>query len=288
MLKTNASGGDPPIIFLHIPRTGGTTLRHCLEKQYARGEILRVNTARELECLQALPAAKKNHLRFLSGHIGFAFDTVLPRSFHYITLLRDPVSRVASAYQFIRATPTHTHYHIVTAHNLSLGDFIRGRISVINIDNGMTRLLSGAPNDAHDVEFGQCTTAMLEAAKKNLRERIAVLGLTEQFDASLVLMRRRFGWNSLLYTTVNATKGTRIALEPAEIALIEKHNALDRELYTFATKLFRRQLLLALPSILYQVHYFQYKNRVHKQEPDAFKRLRQFEYKRIARWLDLK
>lgn len=287
-MKTRTLGENLPIVFLHIPRTGGTTLQQLAMKQYARDEILRVNTAQEMERLQGLPAVEKNCVRFLSGHFGFAFDAGLPQPFHYVTLLRDPVARVASAYQLIRSNPAHTHHAVVMARNLSLADFIRERISVINVDNGMTRLLSGAPNNASEVEFGECTTAMLEAAKKNLRERITVLGLTEQFDASLVLMRRRFGWNSPLYAILNATQGTRPALEPATIALIEKHNGFDRELYTFATKLFRRQWLQALPSILYQVRYFQYKNRAHKQDRAAFKRLQQFEHKRIARWLDLK
>lgn len=283
-----APAGNELIVFLHIPRTGGTTFRTILTKQYARSEVLLVQNDQELKQLEAMSGEQRNRLRIVTGHVGFAFDTVLPKPFHYVTFLRDPVARVASVYQLIRATPEHTFHEVVTKRNLSLGDFVRERISVMNIDNGMTRLLSGAPNDAREIGFGQCTTSMLEAAKKNLRERVAVVGLTEHFDTSLVLMRRRFRWKSPLYKIANASKGGRTTIDPEAAVLIEKHNELDRELYRYATGLFRKQVLAALPWIPVQARYFQYKNRVQKQDPGAFERLRQFEYKRIARWLDLK
>ena len=40
---------------------------------------------------------------------------------------------------------------------------------------------------------------MLEQAKRNLREELVFFGLTERFDESLVLAKRRLGLRSILY-----------------------------------------------------------------------------------------
>ena len=42
---------------------------------------------------------------------------------------------------------------------------------------------------------------MLEQAKRNLREELVFFGLTERFDESLVLAKRRLGFRSILYRT---------------------------------------------------------------------------------------
>jgi hypothetical protein len=281
---------NPPVVFIHLPRTGGTTFHRLLEKQYARGESLRLHSLAELDTFKRLPDAEKNRYRFIHGHIGSEFLAALGHGYQYVTFLREPLSRVASSYQFIRKTPTHTHHDTVTQRNLSLVEFITAQISVSNIDNGMTRSLCGEPNNARSVAFGHCTKEMLNAAQKNLQEHIAVVGLTEEYDASLVLMRRRFGWNSPLYSIQNTTKSASVEekLTEKEIAAIQEHNALDLELYRFARTLFLKQVLRALPFFPFQVRHFRNKNLAHKQDPEAYKRLRQFEYKRIARWMDLK
>ncbi len=287
MIKFNKIQPAPTIVFIHIPRTGGTTFHELAAKQYGREQVRQFTRAD----MEAWAQTKDNCAapwRFVSGHIGFEFDRIITQPHVYITFLRNPVTRIPSVYEYIRTNPAHTHHATVTSQNLSLQEFIERGVSVANIDNGMTRLLCGLPNSAREVGFGECTRAMLEAAKKNLRQRIAVVGLTEYFDASLVLMRRCLDWSSPLYTILNSTTTSRAkTVTPAEVRLIEKYNVLDCELYAYARTLFQRQASRLDPLFRLRVGYFQYKNRVRTQNPKAFMRLRRFESKRIARWLDL-
>lgn len=259
-----------------------------LHTQYAPDQVLRLGSAQDLELLSAAMTKGSPPLRLLTGHIGFEVEGKLPFPVHYITFLREPLARVISAYQYIRANPAHTHHARVVSNNMSLEDYIRARVSSINIDNGMTRLLSGEPNAARDVEFGQCTAEMLRTAKSNLQNKVAVVGLTEQFDASLVLMRQRFKWQTIVYKALNSTsgKGTSHPHSAELMALIAAHNELDLELYAFGKKLFQRQMLRALPWLPIQLRKFRNQNLRHSQASNKPKQVERVASKRITRWLD--
>lgn len=279
----------PAIVFIHVPRTGGTTLHRMLNTHY-RGSTVHIASLGQLHKFQALPEAERARCRFVHAHIGFDLERVFGPPYQYITFLREPVSRVVSTYHYIRKTPEHTHHQTVAGQNMSLLDYIGSGVSTSNIDNGMTRLLSGEPQNANAIPFGKCTRAMLAAAKRNLQERIAVVGLTEQFDASLVLMRRRFGWSSPLYSLKNTTaNGNPLKpLSSAEEKAIRAHNELDLELYGYARIVFIKQMVRALPFFPLQVRHFRNKNIAYQNDSATYRRMLQFEYKRIARWMDLK
>ena len=66
--------------------------------------------------------------------------------------------------------------------------------------------------------FGEVTDEMLEQAKHNLREELVFFGLTERFDESLVLAKRRLGFRSILYRS----PGTE-AIAPHEVTGREHH-----------------------------------------------------------------
>lgn len=83
---------------------------------------------------------------------------------------------------------------------------------------------------------------MLETAKRNL-ETFAVVGLTERFDASLMLLGQRFGWTRLGYRKANQTRKRppTSSIDPETRTALENLSTLDRELYDFAKTLFDSQ-----------------------------------------------
>jgi hypothetical protein len=73
---------------------------------------------------------------------------------------------------------------------------------------------------------------------------LAVFGIRERFDESMLHFARTLGWELPVYTTVNVT-GDRIALDELDAstrATIEEQNALDRVLYDHATQRFQELL----------------------------------------------
>jgi hypothetical protein len=229
----------PTVIFLHIGKTAGTSLRRVLHRQFHASEILRVETPwrnparlrREetLDYFASLPEERRADARLIEGHIIFGLHRSVPRPSTYITLLRDPVALTISQYNFVLRRPRHWLHERVVAGRMTLEEYVRSGIA-LETDNSQTRALSGDTT----AEFGDCTPEMLETAKRNLEERFSVTGLTERFDESLVLLKRAFGWSNVCYVRANVSP--RKDPVPAETRRrIEEQNSLDIELYRWAS-----------------------------------------------------
>ena len=106
--------------------------------------------------------------------------------------------------------------------------------------NLQTRMVAG--EEWNDPTKKLADRAALERAKENLQNHF-VVGLTEEFDASLRLMSQRFGWNVKSYTKKNVTrsKARNDTLDTETLALLREANAFDIELYQFARELFESQ-----------------------------------------------
>src|SRR5262249_32296132 len=147
------------------------------------------------------PEAKAG-IRVLAGHMPFGLHQSLPQTAWYVTFLRHPMERCISHYCFVLQQPSHYLYERVAGGRMVLRDYLRSGVAA-ELDNGRPRYLS----NALDLPFGQCGREHLETAKQNLRRHFAVVGLVEQFDESLLMIKRRFGWGRVYYTRRNITAG---------------------------------------------------------------------------------
>jgi len=175
---------DLTLIFLHIPKTGGSTLRNLIKRNYKGQPIFSIDGRRarkSIEAFKKLPEAQRKSFKVLQRHMLFGLHEFLSSPSTYITMLRDPIERIISHYYYVLRDPEHYPYLYKKVKsqnmslNISLKDYVISGIST-ELDNGQTRLLSGMKN----VDFGCCPREMLEIAKKNLREHFAVIGLMER------------------------------------------------------------------------------------------------------------
>ncbi|HVX30184.1 MAG TPA: hypothetical protein VHA53_06860, partial [Nitrolancea sp.] len=112
----------PVVIFLHAPKTGGTTLVRIIERQSAPGSVLNLYDSSYGEELAAYPPEEIERIRAIAGHFYFGVHRFIARPSVYITVLRDPVARVISHYHFVRCSPGHYLYD--AANELSLSEFV--------------------------------------------------------------------------------------------------------------------------------------------------------------------
>ena len=113
-------------IFVHIPKTGGTSMALALEARAKRDDILIGDTPKALarrHRLRGLKCAGRlwKHSR-IADIAGLAAAEPLD-DFIVFTIVRDPWDRVLSLYQWLRSQ-TFAHISVERATSLSFSDFL--------------------------------------------------------------------------------------------------------------------------------------------------------------------
>ncbi|MEN8129456.1 MAG: sulfotransferase family 2 domain-containing protein [Pseudomonadota bacterium] len=247
------------ILFLHIPKTGGTTLRKtCIYRNYHSSERYSAETYLAKERLHrgiyyypvgfynkdpdlAIPepvsrALGRNDIRAVTGHFCFGIHRYVIKRSTYVTLIRNPIDRIVSLYHHLRrwANPDPGLHAKIVAEDIRLDEFVK-KCSLRELSDDQTRRIAGL-----EPEQRRYSKTVLNTAKKNLREHFSVVGLTERFDETLILLKRRLGWTEdLRYHPKHVTRNRPSAslLPKSSIAAIMERNELDIELYAFAKDL---------------------------------------------------
>jgi hypothetical protein len=240
------------LLFLHLPKTAGTTLKEYIysvyeppdppeesEGGYFHYGIYDYYPSDELG--EAPPAGldrimNRPDLRVVVGHFAYGLHALQPKPATYVTILREPIERVIS----------------VASHNLRWSGQEEREVTVPDLDqylleaeirdldNGQTRRLSGV-----DAEFGRCAPAMLESAQEHVREHFSAVGLTERFEESLVLFARALRWPLDMYFSpqlVDPRRASRSDLSAETLEAITERNRLDIALYDWAAARFDEQI----------------------------------------------
>ncbi|MFC1664885.1 sulfotransferase family 2 domain-containing protein [Pseudomonadota bacterium] len=233
------------LFFLHIPKTGGTTLKNILSSKYPDECIYNIEGSVNecIENLQKIPKELLSKYELVQGHMSFGLHQLFPQESNYFAMMRDPLDRAISDYYFLR---TNIHHHLhkqVSA--MSMTSYMQSEMTS-QLSNGQTRLLSG---DCKDSQIGipsirKLEVSDLEKAKKNIRDHFSFVGLQEMFDETLLLLSKNYGWGYPFYIATNITR-KRPALEnisPSDKAVIQNQNRLDFALYDYVKQNFQRQL----------------------------------------------
>ncbi len=223
------------LIFLHIPKTAGTTLNRIIEWQYSPFAIFTMDPYRiraTPERLKRLPEGRRRRLRVVRGHLFYGIHECLPQGATYITMLRDPVPRALSAYYFILRRPLHPLHWKLKRERLRVEDCLRLFPQRHNLQ---CRLIAGVKDTAIADE------RLLDIAKENLTRSFSVVGISERFDESLMLIATTFDWEIPLYKNCKVSKA-RPQIDPGTVEMIRDHNRLDVELYEFGKGLFEESL----------------------------------------------
>ena len=237
---------EPRLLFTHIPKTAGSSLRAIIERQYPKSTCLNIrkgNPTENLQILQALSQAERDALSCVIGHVHFGIHPLFPSGENvYMTMLRHPVKRIISNYYFARSKPIRRSYDL--AMSLSLVEYA-AHPTVNSITTRYIAGMTGAtPESLAVVQIAD--ENMLERAKVNLRASYKVIGFTEEFDASVLMMQKALGWGRVYYHSINTGKGlknkeARPDLTPELIEALEAACPLDMALHRYALELYEAQ-----------------------------------------------
>lgn len=241
--------GQPVLLYLHILKNSGSTLKNVLKKNYKNIYSLRWgmrNERHHRNLLSKGESARWDGYDVLSGHFPFGMHRLLSpdRGYRYLALLRYPVVRSISAYHYLMNDSSYTKANPELRSFISKLGLVRFSMEFqsslpnhVYADNGQVRYPSGIGDEK---PFGSLGMADLEQAKANLSDM--TFGLTEQFDRSMLYFKDQFGWSSILYAKKKVGRSrTRSAQDDADRQAIRAANHLDYELYEFGVDLFRQR-----------------------------------------------
>lgn len=244
-----------PLIHLHIPKNGGTTLgrmikvrllmrpSRCWRDPVAAVGFPNVRQAeRRMAFVHDLPPSRRRRVAFFEAHRGYGIHECLDAPPRYVTMLRDPVQRALSIYQVLRDE---------LPGGMAPADFVawdggpdpRGGKYVWWVDNAHVRYLAAENGSIIDVPPGEVTRDMLDLAKSRVDTMDFVL-LLERFDESVLRLSAGLGWSPMYYrrSNVAAVRLTPDAVREQDLAAIREHNRLDLELYDHARRRLERDL----------------------------------------------
>lgn len=229
--RMSGFSNGPALLFCHIPKCAGTSLREIVQSEYRRGQALYLYggevklTGPDKKFLEEFQRIRRR-VQIVYGHFSFGVHRALGVPPLYATIVREPISRVVSLYHHIVRDPTSPFFAAVSA-GLPLKDFVGGRFSAMT-NNHMTRIVAGVAPEAgtvrNDIE-------MLEQAKENIEEYFCAVGTTEAMDRVVRKLGELFAWRDHATPRLNVAPLSSHELDKETLDVIVEHNQLDLDLY---------------------------------------------------------
>ena len=190
-----------PILFNHIPRTGGTTLRIILNRVYGPERVYHIKStdiASSLDEFREFGEKTRVGFRVVAGHGAELFSDDLDHPFR-IAILREPLSLFISQYYFLRKSRKSNFYEEVRA-LASIEDYPDYALEK-GQDNLLTRYLSGSVHFLADPgipipAMEERGYELLEKAKVRMEGYDALLDLAS-FDKGVFALSRKLGWQGI-------------------------------------------------------------------------------------------
>ena len=272
----SATGTDDQIYFLHIPKTAGTSLRKVIDAQFSPEEICPCSVMQGLAKMVQRDASELAAYPLIAGHMGFTVVSLLPEPPRVITMLRDPIARTISRFNYMKQHATHStrapwNHDRFLDPDVSIDAFLafgptRRLITNFQVRNlaqdfDLTQTYTDFDGNAIPPKmnklFAYTSTGMsdedlLSKAKRRLAS-CEFVGITERFEESVKLLCRTFEWEARMNIPfLNASSpsaGLDRPLSKQTLADLQACTSLDAELYTFANELFEQRYQRMLQNV---------------------------------------
>lgn len=187
-------------VFVHIPKTAGSTIRSIISRQYGVDQTLYFEPDSDTWEYRDDPAGYLTRemaarpVKLITGHHRFGVHEFVKRPCRYFSLVRDPIDRVLSDYFYAFSFPDHRHRDGIRDGSFSIRNFIHD--SDARPAASHTYLLSGV------MRHLEGPTRM---AIENINHSFAAIGTAEDFNASMLYIAKRMGWAPPIYLRRNVT-----------------------------------------------------------------------------------
>jgi hypothetical protein len=211
----------PTLLFLHVPRTGGTTVSRRLG-----AAILHARQIGDTydQGYKEFIAGAEGKARVIASHFPYGAHELLKGLYEYATVLREPLARTGSCLKWQSLTSSNRRFHQAVKERGVFG-LLESPIE----HNPATKLLSGVGLGY----AGKVDKAVFTQAVKNL-DMIPWVGFTEELDVWLRQLCLHLGLGDGPANWCHRTGGGSTVFEGDELAAVKQANFWDLKLYEHA------------------------------------------------------
>jgi hypothetical protein len=254
----NSSMGRETLVVIHLQKTGGTSLRVMLAKQFPPDRICPVFEDK----LHLLSVAELGRYDFFCGHFDQSSIRFIPRTnVRTVALFREPRARLISYYRFLKSHPVRDEFAndalIRLANEATAEEFFEApETRAFSTVYNHYLLAFGGSYSWFDHNRAALTeedySGAVEVAKRQI-SALTALGITERFDQSVELICSALDMripssiekvdvtDDLSEVDARFRRVDPVPMTPRLAAALEELTVYDAELYRFAVDEFERR-----------------------------------------------
>jgi len=217
------------VLFVHIQKTGGMSLYNSMAQWFGGARSLRFQRSSEefRQQFLRLTDGEIANLRLLSGHFELPFWLQRKLADRFVvSLVREPVERVLSAYRYAKSWKEHRRHDVVG--QMSVAEFVDAHVNDTSRHNWQCRKLCGS------ADFG--------AARAMAERQVDLLGAVELMGVLTEALSDALGV-PLQGRTDNASPDQRPRREDLDATLISRLQSCNVEDYKLWTHVIEKNLV---------------------------------------------